>query len=132
MKSKMKADFDRRHRVKELPDLRPGQPVWLKTPRNEEAVVVPKRSVDIQTSSGFNTRRNRSHLRVRDSSKVVPVPSLPKDTNHLPSLGKPDNSVEPESLPDIDFSEKTQVNSEPMVKTTRSGRVVKPRDVLNM
>ena len=130
MKSKMKEDFDRRHRVKDLPDLRPGQQVWLKTPRTEEGVVVPNRSVDIQTSSGFKTRRNRSHLRLRDSSQVVPVPSLPKDTSHLPSLGKPDNSVE--SLPDSDISEKTQVNSDPVAKTTRSGRVVKPRDILTM
>ena len=130
IKSKMKADYDRRHRVRELPDLRPGQEVWIKTPRTEEGVVVPSRSVDIQTSSGFKTRRNRSHLRLRDSSQVVPAPSLPKDHNHLPSLGKPDNSVE--NLPDTDYSEKTQVNSEPVAKTTRSGRVVKPRDILTM
>ena len=45
----MKANFDKRHRARELSVLKPGQHVWLKTPRTEEGVVV-KRSVDVQTS----------------------------------------------------------------------------------
>ena len=126
LKMKMKDIFDRRHRTRVLPNLKPGQEVWLKTPRTEEGTVVPKRSVDVQTSSGFKTRRNRAHLRVRDPGQVVCVPSLPKDNANLPSLGKPENTV----VDNTDTSE--PVNSEPVAKTTRSGRVVKPREVLDL
>ena len=135
-KAKMKADFDRRHRAQPLPSLKPGQPVWLKTPKTEEGVVLPgdtknKRSVPVQSSSGRRTRRNRAHLRVRKGQ--IPDPSLPKDTSSLPTLGEPETVETNPHIPDLEET----VNPEPSNASTvipaqprtvtRSGRVVKPR-----
>ena len=134
-KDRMKANFDKRHRARELSVLKPGQHVWLKTPRTEEGVVV-KRSVDVQTSSGHVTRRNRTQLRIRDPRVPVPVPSLPKDNSRLPTLGKPERVVMEREVFDIPD---TSINNEkygeeisrPSV-TTRSGRSVRPVVKLNL
>ena len=132
-KARMKANFDKRHRVRELPVLKPGQPVWIKTPRTEEGVVV-KRSVDVQTSSGHITRRNRTQLRIRDPNSRVPVSSPPKDTSQLPTLGIPEREVaerEVIDIPDLVIEKPSEENPRPSV-TTRSGRNVKPVVKLNL
>ena len=134
-KARIKANFDKRHRARELPVLKPGQHVWLKTPRTEEGVVV-KRSVDVQTSSGHVTRRNRTQLRIRDPNSRVPVPSLPKDNSQLPTLGKPEREVierEVIDIPDTSTNNEkySEENSRPSV-TTRSGRSVRPVVKLNL
>ena len=135
-KAKMKADYDRLHRAKPLPQLNPGQPVWLKSPKTEEGVVLPgdsqnKRSVPVQSSSGRRTRRNRAHLRVRKGQ--VPVPSLPKDTTSLPTLGKPETVDSSPQIPDFEETVNPVPNNATSVvnpaqprTVTRSGRVVKP------
>ena len=135
-KAKMKADYDRLHRAKPLPQLNPGQPVWLKSPKTEEGVVLPgdsqnKRSVPVQSSSGRRTRRNRAHLRVRKGQ--VPVPSLPKDTTSLPTLGKPETVDSSPQIPDFEETVNPMPNNATSVvnpaqprTVTRSGRVVKP------
>ena len=126
---------DKIHRAKPLPRLYPGQPVWLKAPKTEEGVVLPgdsqnRRSVPVQSSSGHRTRRNRAHLRVRKGQ--VPVPSLPKDTASLPTLGKPETVDSNPHIPDLEETINPVPNNASVVNpaqprtVTRSGRVVKP------
>lgn len=134
-KAKMKADYDRIHRAKPLPQLNPGQPVWLKSPKTEEGVVLPgdsqnKRSVPVQSSLGRRTRRNWTHLRVRKCQ--VPVPSLPKDSTSLPTLGKPETVNSSPQIPDFEETVNPVPNNASVVipaqprTVIRSGRVVKP------
>ena len=40
LKLQQKINYDWHHRVQPLPQLADGQPVWVKTPRDAEAVVV--------------------------------------------------------------------------------------------
>ena len=69
----------------ELPPVVEGQEVWIKTPKTAEAVVVKtQRSVPVSTSSGRLTSRNRSQIRIRDSSAAIPPPGIPKDSTKLP------------------------------------------------
>ena len=126
-KDRMKANFDKRHRARELPLLKPGQHVWLTKPRTEEGVVV-KRSVDVQTRSGHITRRNRTQLRIRDPNAKVLVPSSHKENSQLPTLGMPERVVidrEDIDIPDNERQSGEIPTSRPSV-ITRSGRQVKP------
>ena len=85
IKARMKKNFDKRHRARELPPVREGQEVWIKTPKTAEAVVVQtQRSVPVSTSSGRLTSRNRSQIRFRNSSATIHPPSIPKDSTKLP------------------------------------------------
>lgn len=62
-KRKQKDDYDRRHGVRELPALLPGDTVWM-SDRKEKANVgeeVAPRSYEVETSSG-SYRRNRKDL----------------------------------------------------------------------
>ena len=136
-KARMKADFDKRHRARELPTLQPGQHVWLKTPKTEEGVVV-KRSVDVKTSSGHVTRRNRTQLRIRDPNARVQASSSLKENSQLPTLGHPERPIvierEVVDIPDSthsNHSTHSEESSRPSV-TTRSGRSVKPVVKLNL
>ena len=84
IKERMKKNFDRRHRARELPPVREGQEVWIKTPKTAEAVVAKtQRSVAVSTSSGRLSSRNRSQIRIRDSSATIHPPSVPKDSTRL-------------------------------------------------
>ena len=64
VKSKHKKNFDRRHSAKSLPDLFPGDPVWLPS-KKVEGTVIDKagtpRSYTVATPNG-QLRRNRRHL----------------------------------------------------------------------
>ena len=67
-KDKQKHDFDRRHRVRDLPELPDSTDVWVTTNNNPipgrvvTSAAAP-RSFVVQTPSG-NIRRNRSHLNI--------------------------------------------------------------------
>ena len=135
IKIRIKRNFDRRQKAKQLPEFQPGQSVWMKTPKYEEAVTIP-RSIDIQTKSGFITRRNRHHLRGRMERSDPKMQIIPKETN-LPSLGKA--KIETENvLPETEnvMPETENVLPEPEdnrpVVITRSGRLVKPREILDL
>lgn len=121
IKNRMKRNFDQRHKTKTLPEFHPGQPVWIKTPKYEEATTIP-RSIDIQTKSGFITRRNRQHLRKRTEGPTQIPQGIPTETN-LPTLGK--TKVETDVPLDIE-------DKRPATVVTRSGRLVKPREILDL
>ena len=134
-KERQKFDFDRRHRAKELPTLKPGQPVWLKTPKTTEATVLPDRSVCVKTGVK-ETRRNRSQLRLRDPSVKLPEPSSPKET--ALSLGRPSVSTHvstEDTSPDYQAGEQSSSSlrgtTTPLTRT-RSGRVVNPPKMLDL
>ena len=71
-KRSQKRHYDLRHRVRELPPLPEDQPVWVET----RGVLTPgrvlhaantPRSYVVETPSGGQLRRNRSHLRIQSN-----------------------------------------------------------------
>ena len=89
-KGRQKQAFDRRHGVRSLPSLHPGDPVLIKLdgrkewnqPATVKQVVAP-RSYLVQTAGG-DLRRNRRHLRpdttVRSTSPTADQPGQRGDT----------------------------------------------------
>ena len=83
-KQKQKTNFDRRHRVRDLPELSADEPVWVHTQnRTDPGRVITSanapRSYLIETSSG-TTRRNQAHLTTRpeeigSDSQITSTPS---------------------------------------------------------
>ena len=133
-KMRQKRNFDQRHRVKKLPSLKPGQPVWIKTPKTTEAIVLPtpasSRSVNVKTETGV-TRRNRSHLRLRDPETVVNRPSHPRE-KAMPMIGRKETiQVDIDDNPSPDQPE---ASSQETVNPTprRSSRVPKPVQKLDL
>ena len=130
-KERQKQDHDRRHRAKELPALKPGQTVWLTTPKTTEAIVKP-RSVEVKTATG-DTNRNRSHIRIRDPTAVLASPSHPKE-KALPLVARKQHGlvttqvVTPEDSTEIQPQEPETATPMPR----RSGRVVRPPKKLDM
>jgi len=132
--------FDKRHGVKSLPDLQPGDVVSVKldqqkgwkTPGKVIARSYTPRSYVIQTPSGV-MRRNRRHLRRVTSPNKVEIPDEPELEPELqaedPSAGSPD--AEPEEPQQIVKPYETAVASSagvqpsvPEVRTS-SGRVMR-------
>lgn len=113
--------FNKRHRVRDLPQLSPGQPVWITDTKSEGTVISPHstpRSYIVESPSGV-IRRNRHHL--------LPLPEI------TPKVQIPSTPVCP-----TDDARLTPNCSESAVKTpkavspgpvrTRSGRsVIKPQ-----
>ena len=114
LKDRQKRDFDRRHSAKTLPELNPGERVWLPDKKVEGTVVDkagPPRSYTVETPKG-QLRRNRRHL------------------NHLPETPNTDTSTALSSpSPDV----QTATSPEPTTpatpvaprRTTRSGREIR-------
>ena len=129
IKARMKKNFDKRHRARVLPPVVEGQEVWIKTPKTAEAVVVKtQRSVPVSTSSGRLTSRNRSQIRIRDSSAAIPPPGIPKDSTKLP----PDQEARPlVVLPSMQDDAPEPAEPEPPV-LRRSERERKPTKVFDM
>ena len=136
IKARMKRNFDKRHRARELPPVREGQEVWIKTPGTTEAVVqssvsqrsVPQRSVPLITPTGRLTSRNRSQIRFRDSNHPIKGPSVPKEsTKLLPDSGKADVIV-PANVGPNDVA--TPV--EPEIPASRPRRVIRKPDKLDL
>ena len=138
-KMRQKKNFDLRHRVNILPNLKPGQPVWIKTPKTTEAIVLPtpdtRMSVNVETETGF-TRRNRSHLRLRDPT-TKSRPSHPREKPLLIHNRKENVQVELENIPfpnDIPVVQPENSSSQETVDPTprRSGRIPKPVQKLDL
>ena len=125
VKARQKRNFDARHRARELPRLREGQEVWIKTPKTTEAVV--SRSIPVTTSSGHNSRRNRSQLKLRQASATIHPPSVPKDSCTI----HPHQEQMP-LIPEPEPSSTEIVTEKETAQTTRSGRVVKPPRVMDL
>ena len=137
IKERQKRDFDLRHRVKDLPLLRKGQEVWIKTPTGlKEAVVskeaeVSSRSVPVTTyPTGYQTRRNRTDVRMRSRLSIVPPPSVPKESDKLLGDREPMSVAHPVTEP-VGVHSPIQ-DTESAVVITRSGRTVKPRRVMDL
>ena len=135
-KMRQKRNFDQRHRVKKLPSLKPGQPVWIKTPKTTEAIVLPtpasSRSVNVKTETGV-TRRNRSHLRLRDPEAVVNQPSHPRE-KAMPMIGRKETIQVDTHIDDNPSPDQPEASSQETVNPTprRSSRVPKPVQKLDL
>ncbi|KAL8585134.1 hypothetical protein ACOMHN_013150 [Nucella lapillus] len=120
------------------------QAVWIKAPKDSEAVVVKPvspRSIEVDTSNG-RRKQNRRHLNQRRSS-WMPTPRVnPAIPATLPSGAE--NRILLDFNPELDVLQqpvtadksaplplvKTQNN--PTVVITRSGRVVKPPEKMDL
>jgi hypothetical protein len=139
-KEVQKRNFDRRHRVVQLPVLKPGDPVWVKEPKESKAEIVKAvgpRSYEVQTPVG-KLRRNRRHLNRRRSEPTEPqkinpaVPStLPDPADRRRSLDLDQHEPEPSQQQAQPPSPQASQDSKTSV-VTRSGRVVKPPDRLDL
>ena len=114
LKDRQKRDFDRRHSAKTLPELHPGERVWLLDKKVDGAVVGkagPPRSYTVETPKG-QLKRNRRHL-----NRLSETPNT--DTSKTLSSPSPDvqtaTSPEPTTLA-------TPVAPR---RTTRSGREIR-------
>jgi len=107
LKERQRRDFDRRHSAEVLPDLLPGECVWLPDKKVEGTVVDiagPPRSYTVETPKG-QLRRNRRHL------------------NRLPETHNADTStVLNSSSPDV----RTAECPEPTVPATAASSPVAP------
>lgn len=79
IKTKQTEDYNRRHAVKELSNLSPGDRVYIPD-RKENAVVVDKtpepRSYLLETNSNATVRRNRRHLNPNPKEVKLPAGNL--------------------------------------------------------
>ena len=152
LKLRQKEDFDRRHRARPLPPLPPGQQVWVKTPQTVEAEVVTNpspspRSCQVQTNTGTRTRRNRHHLSRKDqtvppATKDQTVPPATKGAlrtkSTLPRPQEPaDNYPAPEPEMSDEYPGQQPADVSPSTPPegplrTRSGRLAKPREILDI
>ena len=114
-KLKQKRNFDRRHRVVELPNFGADDPVFVATRDGTDPVpgrIVQEtrhRSYEVQTPTSV-VRRNRSHLHSR------PDESSAREEESRSSVAEPR----------IEFSRS------PVVTRSRTGTVVRPPDKLNL
>ncbi|KAK7102857.1 hypothetical protein V1264_021022 [Littorina saxatilis] len=141
LKAQQKDNYDKRHRARALSPLPPGQRVWMRTPGTNQAVVTATpspsspRSYPVQTNAGTNTRRNRRQLR-RRSNQPQPEGGIPRSTSTLP-WSAPQMPVQQSE--ESSFSDTRQQTcdipnaavTDGMIKT-RSGRLVKPRERLDL
>ena len=110
--------YNSSHRCTELPKLSTGDRVWV-TDQKTPAMVTEKaptpRSYMVETEAGSSIRRNRRHLVAMPESTI-------KDT--------PLKRVESSPTKPLDVSPQKMTSSD--VKTSRSGRVIKPPDRLDL
>ena len=123
-RQKMKADYDSRHRARELPPLEPGDEVLIKDTKQEGVVVQPAENAPhshvIATPTG-KLRRNRRHL------NKLPTDSTPTTTT--PSTNDSVSPTPPST--EVTINSPTHTEDRPGVARTRSGRVVKRPERLN-
>ena len=108
IKKNLKRNYDRRYGVRELPELNPGDIVWIPD-REEEAVVqeeVAPRSYRVNTPEG-TVRRNRRGL------------------VHMPETDS-QSTVESQSESQLESQPTVETTEEPIVR--RSTRVSQPRE----
>ena len=114
LRDRQKGDFDRRHSAKTLPELHPGERVWLPD-KNVEGTVVdkagPPRSDTVETPKG-QLSRNRRHL-----DRLPETPNTDTSTAH----SSPSPDVQTATSP------KPIAPARPVAprKFTRSGREIR-------
>lgn len=119
------ANFNKRHRVRDLSQLTPGQPVWITDTKSQGTVVSlhsAPRSYIVDGPSG-TIRRNRHHLvpfpKTVPHTPHTPTPSTPPQPGE-PTLGSPERPESPTQTP----KGHTPVRTHTHGPTTRYGRVV--------
>lgn len=149
LKEAQKRDFDKRHNARELSVLQKGDNVWI-TDKREYGRLLDKadtpRSYVIQTSNG-QIRRNRFHLipAYQNDEELItfePNPIPTRCQNNDETTLCPNNDQNNEShltnqtnLPDIPCDITLPPNVEaadPLPTTTRYGRVIKPRTIMDL
>ena len=88
-KQTQKENYNRRHRVRTLPELPENQAVWVgirgqsgpQIPRQISCPASTPRSYIVETSSG-ELRRNRAHLRTRSDAQISKTVDAPTATNY--------------------------------------------------
>ncbi|CAG7730844.1 unnamed protein product [Allacma fusca] len=152
-REKQKLHFDRRHNVVVKNDFQEGEMLWVKDRRSwgvvDQKAETP-RSYIITTPDG-SYRRNSSFLvrthrvvapsqslsKVKSPSPAKPVVTSPHASNTTPVKSPVVKTTTPEapaskSIKTVQKPIMVKPYSEPGVKTTRSGRVVKPPPKLNL
>ncbi len=122
-KLQMKTQYDERHRATEMPELNPGDKVWVdKTPCTVLQKADTPRSYYVSSPRG-KIRRNRIDLR-----KIPPIPEPESNDNSSVDQSKPPEIGEQLNIPSTLI--KSSANQENVY--TRSGRAVKAPDRLNL
>ena len=126
IKTEQTKDYNRRHAVKELSHLSPGDRVYIPD-RKENAVVVAKtpepRSYYLDTDSNATVRRNRRQLNPNPKeSKYVAGSPLPDP----PETSKDQPPVPAEEKDALRSAQKSSIPVPVPGNTTRSGRKVNP------
>ena len=132
--TKQKAYHDRH--ASDLPTLSPGQPIRVQHPNSgrwEPATVVDQRpeprSYTIRAQNGAVYRRNRRHLRSLSPSPArTPAETEPETASPTPRRTAEDATQEP---PETTGDNRT-TSGLPDMTTSRSGRVIKKPDRLNL
>ena len=116
-RSKQQKNFNKRHRARQLKALQTGNQVWIPEFQQQATILreVAPRSYLVQTPRG-RMRRNRQHLTLLNTTGNIPS-NESRPVTH---------SVIPTSLEDIPHHTPSGVT------ITRSGRVSKPPDRLNL
>ena len=90
-KQKLKKQYDRRHRVRELPVLDDQVPVYISSGRSTSAILgsvvwsTGERSYEVQTPTGLS-RRNRSQLHERPVDDETPTTNIRHSAHRSPIL----------------------------------------------
>jgi hypothetical protein len=147
-KEKMKINFDQRHRARELLPLSPGDEVWLPDKKERGRVIseTQPRSYTVETPTRM-LRRNRRHLNLLpiDQSSQQPFISEGADQGlpfTEPEIDKPiSTTITSDVSSGSSFAATTQSESSNVEQspssaqdkiTTRSGRVVRPPEKLDL
>ena len=121
LKARPKRNFDTRHGARDLPELRPGDQVWLPDYKTQGTVLEKSstpRSYMVQTPSGELRRRNRRHLNfIPEGQPSSPDPPNTKSLPTTPITGINHTQTDEPTVP--------KTNTEPTSRTTRSGREIK-------
>ena len=135
-----KINYDRCHKVWPLPRLTDGQPVWVKTPGDVEAVVVgpsstaSTRSYNVRMERGIQ-RRDRHNLRHRDQQSSSGYDGVPKWTSTTIPSQSSQQTDQCDNLSDVQPDVQPQVANDGCAQRatvyTRSGCCVKIPERLN-
>ena len=129
-REEQKRRFNTRHRTRKLPPLQQGDAVWIPQFQRNATVLsqVAPRSYTVQTPTG-RVRRNRRDLILLPET----TPTVNPPTGNSPTVNSPldvDINVSPEnSTPSPTTPESPTV---PRATVTRSGRISRPPDRLNL
>ena len=123
-KVQMAQNYNRKHGVRDLEPFKPGEqvqirtdkePNWKKTGTVTEQVT--PRSYIVEAENGKSYRRNRKHL-ARTPQNDEPNVEVPERRNLIESFAPPNNGE--------------QSTTNPAIKTSRAGRILKPVDRLDL